>query len=159
MGGVMHDFLLFAVQKYHIVMTFNKVLQRNVQCRTVGRRYFEKLLEGSRSLFFGMWNHIPSVDGYQCLGGTCLSLRPSSLRLEATESSKAAVSYQLHCVTFVVLTLMAMRISYSNKTERVHSVICIYFRYSRSNTGNQRHKIVLSIQICKFDYHVVLWSP
>jgi len=49
-----HDFILFAVQKYHIVMTFNKVIQRNVQCRTVGRRYFAKLLEGSRALFFVM---------------------------------------------------------------------------------------------------------
>jgi hypothetical protein len=156
----MYDFILLAVHKYHVVMIFNKVLQRNVQCRTVGRRYLEKLLKGSRSLFFGMWNRKPSVDGYHCLGGTYLSLflRPSTLKLEATKSSKAAVSYQLHCITFMILTLMGMRISY-NKIERVHSVIHIYFKYSRSNTGNERHKIVLSIQICKFDCHVVVWSP
>ena len=159
MDSVMYDFILFVVRKYHIVMTFNNVLQRNVQSWTVRRRYLEKLLEGSRSLFLGMWNHTTSVDGYQCLEGTCLSLHPSALKLEAMESSKATVSYLLHCVTFIILTLIAMRISYSNKIDRVHSVIHIFFRYRRSNTRNERHKIVLSIQICKFDYHFVLWSP
>jgi len=61
MDSVMYDFILFAVQKYHIVMIFNKVLQMNVQCRAVSRIYLEKLLEGSRSLFFGRWNHTPNV--------------------------------------------------------------------------------------------------
>jgi hypothetical protein len=93
MDSVVYDIILFAVQNYHIVMTFNKVLQRNVECRTVGRRYLEKLLEVSRSLFLGMWNDTSTVGGYQYLGGTFLSLHPSALKLEAMESSKAAVPY------------------------------------------------------------------
>ena len=77
-------------------------------------KIFRKTSGRIKILIFWYVKPPPSVDGYHCLGGTCLSLHPSALKLEATESSKAAVSYLLHCVTFMVLTLMAMRISYSN---------------------------------------------